>query len=107
MTGLSGVSFKRTSVSRPVAKLHIQYRCRLVRQTSYACSPEVDDSVLIVIVRECIVVTGSVSAPRPLLGWTVFQYSIVSLELNVRIYRACRFWRLSFLIAPGLGRTVE
>ena len=33
-----------------------------------ACSPAVDGSVLIVVVRECIVVSGSVSAYRPQLG---------------------------------------
>ena len=51
-----------------MVKLHSQYRCRLVRQTPCACSPAVDDSVLIVVMRECIVVFGLVSAPRPLLG---------------------------------------
>ena len=34
----------------------------------YACCPAVGGSVLIVVVRECIVDSGSVSAPRPLLG---------------------------------------
>ena len=34
------------------------YRCRLVRQTPYACSPAIDGSVLTVVVRECIVVFG-------------------------------------------------
>ena len=59
---------KRTSVSRLVVKLHSQYRCRLARRTPYAYSPAVDGSVLIVAVRECIVASGAVSAPRPLLG---------------------------------------
>ena len=44
------------------------YRCRLVRRTPYACSPAVDGTVLTVFVRECIVVFGSVSAPRLILG---------------------------------------
>ena len=52
-------------VSRIVVKLHSQYRCRLVRRTPYASCPAIDDSVLIVAVRECIVASGSVSAPRP------------------------------------------
>ena len=43
------------------------YRCRLVL-TSYACSPAIDGIVLTVVVRECIVDFGSVSAPRPILG---------------------------------------
>ena len=34
-------------------------------RTPFACSPAV---FLIVVVREIIVVSGSVSAPRPLLG---------------------------------------
>ena len=57
-----------------MAKLHSLYRCRLVRQTPYACSPAVDDSVLIIGIRECIVVSGLVFAPRPLLGWATLQY---------------------------------
>ena len=36
-------------------------------RTPYAYSPAVDGSVLIVAVRECIIASGSVSAPRPLL----------------------------------------
>ena len=44
------------------------YTCRLVLRTPYACSPAIDDSVLIVAGREFIVVFGSVSVPRPLLG---------------------------------------
>ena len=35
---------------------------------TYACSPAVDGSVLIVAVRECIVALGSVSAPRSILS---------------------------------------
>ena len=57
------------------------YRCRLVRRIPYACSPAVDGSVLIVTVRECIVVFGSVSVPRPLLGGgggVLLQYSVVA-----------------------------
>ena len=49
-------------------KLHSLYRCCFVRLTPYACSPVIDGSVLTVVVRECIVVFGSVSAPRPILG---------------------------------------
>ena len=51
-----------------MVKLHSLDICRLVRRTPYACSPAVDGSVLIVAVRECIIASGSVSAPRPLLG---------------------------------------
>ena len=68
VTSPLGVRCKRTSVSRLVVKLHSLYRCRLVRRTLYACSPAVDGSVLIIAVRECIVVFGLVSAPRPILG---------------------------------------
>ena len=66
-----------------MVKLQSLYRCSLVRLTPYACSPAIDGSVLIVFVRECIVVFGSVSAPRPILG--VDAPSVVSLELNSRI----------------------
>ena len=68
VTSLSGVCCKRTSVSHLVVKLHIMYRCRLVLRTPYACSPVIDGSVLIVAGKECIVVFGSVSFPRPILG---------------------------------------
>ena len=44
------------------------YICRLVRLTPYACSPAIDGSALTVAVRECIVVFGSISALRPILG---------------------------------------
>ena len=64
----SGVRCKRTSVSHLVAKFHSQYRCCLVRRIPCACSPAVNGSVLIVVVIECIFVSGSVSAPRSLLG---------------------------------------
>ena len=36
--------------------------------THYACSPAIDGNVLTVVVRECIVVFGSVFAPCPILG---------------------------------------
>ena len=70
-------------------KLHSLYRCRLVRLTPYACSPAIDGSVLTVVVRECILVFGSVSAPRPILGVALLQYCVVSLELNSLIYGVC------------------
>ena len=54
MTSPSGVRCKRTSVSRLVVKLYIQYIYRLVRRTPYACSSAVDGSVLIIAVREYI-----------------------------------------------------
>ena len=68
VTSQSGVWCKRTDVSHLVVKLHSLYRCRLVRQTPYACSPAIDGSVLTVVVREYIVVFDLVSAPRPILG---------------------------------------
>ena len=55
VTSQSGVWCKRTDVSHLV-KLHSLYRCCLVRQTPYACSPAIDGSVLTVVVRECIIV---------------------------------------------------
>ena len=67
VTSQSGVCCKRTSVSHPAVKLHSLYRCRLVLGTPYACSPAIDDSVLIVVAREYIVVFGSVSVPHPIL----------------------------------------
>ena len=51
-----------------MVNLHSLYRCRLVRLTPYACSPAIDGSFLTVVVIECIVVYGSVSAPFPILG---------------------------------------
>ena len=68
VTSQSGVCSKQTSVSYLVVQLHSLYRCRLVRPTPYACSPAIDDSVLIVAGRECIVVFGSVSVPHAILG---------------------------------------
>ena len=68
VTSQSGVCCKPTSVSHPAVKFHSLYRCRLVLRTPYACSPEIDGSVLIVAGRECIVVFGSVFAPPLLLG---------------------------------------
>ena len=68
VTSKSGVCCKRTSVSHLVVKLHSLYICRLVLRTPYACSPVIDDSVLIVAGRECIVVLGSVSLLHPILG---------------------------------------
>ena len=59
---------KRTSVSCIVSKIHSLYRCRLVRRTPFAYSTAVDGCVLIVVVADCIVVSGSVSVPRPLMG---------------------------------------
>ena len=44
------------------------YKCRLVRRTPYVCSHVEDGSVLIVAVKECIIVSVSVSPPRQLLG---------------------------------------
>ena len=58
VTSQSGVWCKRTGVSHLVVKLHSLYRCRLVCQTPYACSPAIYGSVLIVVVRVCIVVFG-------------------------------------------------
>ena len=68
VTSQSGVCCKRTSVLHLVVKLHGMYRCRFVLRTPYACSPEIDGSVLIVAGRECIVVFGSVSVLPSLLG---------------------------------------
>ena len=64
----SGVWCKRTGVSHLVVKLHSLYRCHLVLRTPYTCSPAIYGSVLAVVVKECIVVFGSVSAPRLILG---------------------------------------
>ena len=77
VTSQSGVCCKRTSVSSLVVKLHSMYRCCLVRRTPYTCSPVVDGSVLIVVVKECIFVFDSVSA--------LFS-SVVVKELNSQIY---------------------
>ena len=60
VTGPSGVRCKRTSISLFVVKLHILYRCCLVRRTPYACSPAVYGSVQTAGVKECIVAFGSV-----------------------------------------------
>ena len=89
MTRQLGQWCKRTGVSQPVVMLHSLYICHLVRLTPYACSPAIDDRVPVVVVRECNVVFGSVFGPRPILGWMLLQYSVVTLELNIRIYRVC------------------
>ena len=68
VTSQSGVWCKQTCVSHLVVKLHSLYRCRLVCLTPYACSPAIANSVLTVVVREYIVVFGSVSALRPIMG---------------------------------------
>ena len=86
------------------------YCCHLVRRTPYACSPAVDVSVLIVAVRECIIASGSVSAPRPLLGVgdpSVLCCGIGAEWPNLLHVCVCGFWRFSFLLALSLGRTVE
>ena len=85
------------------------YRCRLVRLTHYACSPAIDGSVLIVVVRECIVVFGRVSAPRPILG--VDAYSVLCCFLGVEYLNlpcvCADSGGFPILLEPGLGRTVE
>ena len=68
VTCQSGICCKQTIVSHLVVKLHSLYRCRLVLRIPYACSPAIDGGVLIEAGRECIVVFGSVSVPRPILG---------------------------------------
>ena len=82
------------------------YRCRLVRLLPYACSPAIEGSVLTVDVRECIVVFGSVSAPRPILRVDSPSVPCCLLAAESTAY-VCRFWWLSFLLVPSLGRTVE
>ena len=68
VTSQSGVWCKRTGFSHLGVKLHSMYKCRLARLTPYVCSPAIDGSVLTVVVRECMIVFGSVSAPRSILG---------------------------------------
>ena len=88
-----------------MAKLHSLYRCRLVRRTPGACSPAVD--VLIIVVRECIIVSGSVSVPRPLLG--VGGLSVLCCFLGAEwpnLPCVCAVLE-DYFLAPSLGRTVE
>ena len=96
---LSGVCCKRTGVSHLVVKLHILDRCRLLRLTPYDCSPATYGSVLTVAVRECIIVFGSVSASRPILG--VDSPSVLSCCLGAEypIYRVCVQIQVAFLPA--------
>ena len=68
VTSQSGVWRKRTGVSHLVVKLHSLYICRLVRLTPHAFSPVIYGSFLTAAVREYIVVFGTVSASRPILG---------------------------------------
>ena len=100
---------KRTSVSRLVAKLYSQYICHLVRRTPGACSPVVDGSILIVVVRECIVISSSVSAPCPLLG--VGGLSVLCCFLGAEwpnLPRVCAgSGRFSSFLRLVFGRTVE
>ena len=83
--------------------------CRLIRLTPYACSPAIDGSVLFVVVRECIVVFGWVSAPRPILGGGRFFSTLLFPWSWIAESTACvrRFWWLSIRLEPSLGRTVE
>ena len=83
MSSLSGVRCKRTSVSRLVVKFHSQYRCGWILRTPCACCPAVYGSVLIVTMSECIVFFSVQSLLIvQYWGWAVFQYSVVSYELN-------------------------
>ena len=108
VTRQSGVCFKRTSVSHLVVKLHSLYRCRLVLRTPYAWSPAIDNSVLIVAGRECIVVFGSVSVPHPILGVgaPLVLWCFLGAEYPT-LPRVCADSGDSFLLVPSLGRTVE
>ena len=71
VTSQLGVCCKRTSVSHLVVKLHRLYRCRLVLQTPYACSPAMDGSVPIVAGRECIVVVIVATLLIYIFGWVL------------------------------------
>ena len=66
------------------------YRCRLVRRTPDACRPVADCSVLIVAVKECIVVFGSVSAPHRILG--VVAPSVICCYLEAEYQNLPRVW---------------
>ena len=92
-----------------MAKLHSLYRCRLVRRIPSACNPavHVDGSVLIVVVRECIVVSGSDSAPRMILGvdrLSILCCCFLGAESTACV---CKLWRIYFLLVPSFGRTGE
>ena len=91
-----------------MAILHSLYRCCLVRRTPCACGPAVYASVLIVVVRDCIVV--SISGLCPLLGvgglsvhccflgaqWPNLPHMWAGLET---FFLACaEFWKLLDLL---------
>ena len=99
ITSQSGVWCKRTGVSHLVVKLYSLYSCRLIRLIPYACSLAIVDNVLTVVVRECIVVFGQSLLLVRYWEWTLLQYSVVSLEPNIRIYRVC----VQFLVAFHLA----
>ena len=79
VTSQSGVWCKRTGVSHLVVKLHSLYRCRLVRQTPYACSPAIDGSVL-TVVHCCLRL--SLCSSSDIGGGCFFSTLVISLELN-------------------------
>ena len=79
VTSRSVVWCKRTGVSHLVVKFHILYRCGLVRLTPYACSPAIDDSVLTIAVRECIVSSVQSVLFVRYWGWMLLQYFVGSL----------------------------
>ena len=91
-----------------VVKLHSLYRCRLVRRISYAGNAAVEGSVLIVAVREYIVAPGAVCSSSASGGGRSFSTLLLPRSwMAVSTACVCRFWRLSFLLAPSLWRTVE
>ena len=104
MSSLSGVHCKRASVSRLVWELNSQYRCRLVCRTPCACSPVLYGSVLIVVVREYIVVSGSVSAPRPPMGVGGLSVLCSFLGAGWPIYLVCMQVLDAFFLACAESR---
>ena len=79
VTRQSGVWCKRTGVSPLVVNLYSLYRCRLVHQTPYACSPAIYGSVLTVVMHRCLRLSLCSSSD---IGGGHFFSNLVFLELN-------------------------
>ena len=98
VTSQSGVCCTRTSVSNLVVKLHSLYRCRLVLRTPYACSPAIDDSVLIVAGRVHRCLRVSLCSSSAISGGRSSR-TLVAQDLSSLIYRVCVQIPVAFLPA--------
>ena len=102
VTSQSGVCCKQTSASHLVVKLHSLYRCCLVLWTPYACSPDRSWERVHCCLR-CSPCYSSAFGVGRSFSTLLLPRSLVAESTAC----VCRFRRLSFLLAPSLGTTVE